>query len=127
MIRKFWHKLWGSTQNNIAEIEKKVEHESIINASRIHNFSVGVSQSIGNVRSTNEDAIFSLQLTTINQKHAQSMGLFVIADGMGGHQFGEIASEMAIKAATNHIIENLLLSNSQDQRISEKKSHKNIG
>jgi serine/threonine protein phosphatase PrpC len=43
--------------------------------------------SVGNVRERNED-FFSVQ---------DSLGLYVVADGMGGHQAGDIASKVAVE------------------------------
>ncbi|MBA4373498.1 MAG: hypothetical protein C0402_11635 [Thermodesulfovibrio sp.] len=44
---------------------------------------------IGNVRSTNEDRLL------IDEK----LGIFLLADGLGGHNAGEIASELAVNEA----------------------------
>lgn len=46
---------------------------------------------VGTVRTTNEDAIF---------EHATS-GLWAVADGMGGHEAGEVASSMIVHALEN--------------------------
>lgn len=51
-----------------------------------------ISQS-GPVRHTNEDSCFS----------DDELGLFVVADGMGGHAAGEVASQLAVESIENFI------------------------
>jgi serine/threonine protein phosphatase PrpC len=53
-------------------------------------FDIGAATDVGRRRSSNEDALEILQLNNGT--------LCVVADGMGGHQAGEIASRLAIRA-----------------------------
>jgi serine/threonine protein phosphatase PrpC len=57
----------------------------------------GCNQSIGRQREHNEDSIFALSTSLGGEKSYPSLGLFIVADGMGGHQFGEVASFTAIR------------------------------
>lgn len=54
--------------------------------------SFGVSDA-GTVRQTNEDCFFA----------DDDLSLFVVADGMGGHAAGEVASRMAVESVANFI------------------------
>lgn len=54
---------------------------------------VGAATDPGPVREQNEDAIFTTPIETADS----TMMLLAIADGMGGYQRGEVASEMAIE------------------------------
>ena len=50
-------------------------------------------------------------------KSLPPFGLFVLADGMGGHRFGEIASALAARAVVGHVTQQVhlrLLSEDQD-------------
>ncbi len=51
----------------------------------------------GQVREQNEDSIAT----------NPEIGLAVLADGMGGHQAGEVASRMAVDVVTRHVLEAL--------------------
>jgi len=49
----------------------------------------------GRQRRVNEDAVF---YHTEQKDTGESLGLFVLCDGMGGHEAGEVASQMAVQA-----------------------------
>ncbi len=50
---------------------------------------------IGQVRQRNEDALGHFEPTEENVRNEKGM-LFIVADGMGGHRGGEIASKLAV-------------------------------
>ena len=56
------------------------------------------AQSVGIVREDNEDSLFTLSGINIGDSEQHNFGLFVIADGMGGHQKGERASTIAAQS-----------------------------
>lgn len=64
---------------------------------------------IGQVRETNQDSIYTLVSSIPRETGDATLGLFVVADGMGGHEGGEIASRMAIAAVARRIIADLLV------------------
>jgi PPM family protein phosphatase len=55
-------------------------------------YEVGRSSHVGRVRTLNEDSLVCLEMDRIQQSISQPAGVFVVADGMGGHTAGEIAS-----------------------------------
>jgi serine/threonine protein phosphatase PrpC len=56
-------------------------------------FTVGIGTDIGRKRSQNQDN---------SAAHAE-LGLFIVSDGMGGHQGGEIASAIAVETITTSV------------------------
>ena len=64
---------------------------------------VGWSIDKGLVRENNED---SLAAVTLNPAGAdsQAVGVYAVADGMGGHQGGEVASNLAIQTAIDKLM-----------------------
>ncbi|MEI6289199.1 MAG: protein phosphatase 2C domain-containing protein [Chloroflexota bacterium] len=67
-------------------------------------FNVSSGQSVGRQRKLNEDCIFTLNTTIAGNSGSLPFGLFIVADGMGGHQFGEVASNTAIRTISGYVM-----------------------
>lgn len=67
----------------------------------------GTGQSVGKQRDHNEDTIFALNAIIADGEHDLPVGVFIVADGMGGHQNGEVASRAAAKAMADYLITRL--------------------
>ena len=65
---------------------------------------VGCAQSVGLQRDHNEDALFAMSTSLVSNRVGIPMGLFIVADGMGGHEHGELASELAIQAMVSSVL-----------------------
>lgn len=63
----------------------------------------GVGQSVGKQRDHNEDSLLALTSTISGSVESVPFGLYIVADGMGGHQFGEVASNAAIRIVGGNI------------------------
>ena len=77
---------------------------------RSQDLQVGMASDPGRIRNRNEDA--SLALHFVLTQHGQPplpVGLFAIADGMGGHVQGEQASALAVRLVARHIIDQVYL------------------
>ncbi|WP_346869525.1 Stp1/IreP family PP2C-type Ser/Thr phosphatase [Clostridium sp. UBA5119] len=57
---------------------------------------LGIETDVGNKRTFNEDSV--------GYYEEEDFGIFVIADGMGGHNAGEIASKIAIDTIIEYVI-----------------------
>lgn len=69
---------------------------------------VGALSDTGIVRDHNEDSLFTLNLSMDNTSIVRSWGLYIVADGMGGHAAGEVASGLALRGAAELILSEYL-------------------
>jgi len=66
-------------------------------------------QSMGQQRDHNEDALFTFTTILVSDTRHIPFGLYIVADGMGGHLHGEEASAIAIRAMASLVIQKLLV------------------
>lgn len=69
----------------------------------------GQATDLGRARTNNEDAIYSFFATGRTADGIPDFGLFVVADGMGGHSEGELASALAARTVATHILKEVYL------------------
>ncbi len=64
----------------------------------------------GNVRRSdpNEDSTLVLMFQRIHESKSWPVGVFIVADGMGGHDNGQLASRMAINTLAERMVRELL-------------------
>lgn len=73
-----------------------------------HDIQVGMASHRGRVRERNEDASLAWFTTqAFEGQPPQSMGLFAVADGVGGREHGAQASALAIQIAAAHVIQQI--------------------
>ncbi len=78
--------------------------------SQPHDWQVGLASDPGRVRDRNEDTSLVLQFMLAQQgQPPMPVGLFILADGMGGHSRGEQASALAVRLAARHILSHVYL------------------
>ncbi len=61
-------------------------------------------QSVGKQREHNEDSLLAVTTTVAGNSGNIPFGLYIVADGMGGHQFGEVASNAAVRIISAHVM-----------------------
>lgn len=67
----------------------------------------GIASDIGAMRNNNEDACFGMQWNSITVDDRPDFGLFVVADGMGGHLDGERASGVAVQTVAAEMLDSI--------------------
>ncbi|MGH2496299.1 MAG: protein phosphatase 2C domain-containing protein [Ktedonobacteraceae bacterium] len=88
--------------------QKEVEQNAFPNG--VHLLAASGSDA-GNVRRSdpNEDSALVLQLQRIHESLAEPVGVYIVADGMGGHDNGQLASRMTINVIAEKMTRELLL------------------
>ncbi len=67
-------------------------------------FLMGCGQSAGLQRDHNEDTIFTMSSILADGVNDVPFGLCVVADGMGGHLNGEVASGVAVRTVARYLV-----------------------
>ncbi len=82
---------------------------------------VGIGLDPGLVRkdSPNEDNLLAVQGLHVGENGAVPVGLFVVADGMGGHADGQEASRLAIQAISDIVSPAILRNSEPDEQFSD--------
>jgi serine/threonine protein phosphatase PrpC len=70
---------------------------------------VGLGQSIGKQRDHNEDTLYALNALLCGTTTTLPFGIFIVADGMGGYEHGEVASNLAARIMANTLVRKLYL------------------
>jgi serine/threonine protein phosphatase PrpC len=70
---------------------------------------VGQKSDTGMVRELDEDGLFVLTMARTFESMQDTIALFVVADGMGGHEGGEVASKIAIQTLANIMFHNVFI------------------
>ena len=119
-MKKFFDKLFGKSDKTAPKAQPKEDNDSVTTAPLTEaqvdaivtqqgiqyepqQLDTGCGQSVGRQRELNEDSILTFVSTFSGDSNVLPFGLFVVADGMGGHQYGEIASTVASRVLGGHI------------------------
>jgi len=112
-VADFFKKLFGKKEQKV-EPAKRLANESATTAPlsdlqinailsnqnsryEMKQLVAAVGQSVGKQREHNEDSLLALTTTLSGNAESVPFGLYIVADGMGGHQFGEVASNAAVR------------------------------
>jgi protein phosphatase len=65
---------------------------------------VGRRADVGQERVLNEDSLLTLAIVPVFRSVSAPVGVFAVADGMGGHEAGDVASQLALRVAAQHAL-----------------------
>ncbi|MBI3160645.1 MAG: serine/threonine-protein phosphatase [Chloroflexi bacterium] len=65
---------------------------------------VGMARNQGRQRENNEDAVFAYAATISSSTATLPLGIFIVADGMGGHENGQMASDLAVRSMGTYLV-----------------------
>ncbi len=69
---------------------------------------IGRLTDVGQMRQLNEDSLLTLEAGQVYRSVSRPFGVFVVADGAGGHAAGDVASGLAVRAIAREAFDNLL-------------------
>lgn len=87
---------------------------------------IGYKSDVGKKRELNEDSIVIVQCDTVHESENVQAALFVVADGMGGHNAGEVASRLASTRVAENVIKRMVEKGSIDLEKTIKDVNKDI-
>jgi len=70
---------------------------------------IGKLSDIGREREQNEDSFLAFDALIQHHYGSEPFGLFIVADGMGGHKQGEVASALATRIVASNILKDVYL------------------
>jgi serine/threonine protein phosphatase PrpC len=65
---------------------------------------IGFASNVGKVRPVDEDSLLALEIQTAYLSEPRTRLLLMVADGMGGHRRGDVASRLAVRAVAGTLL-----------------------
>lgn len=98
------HPVSPYSRASIAEgVTQPLNSEVLVSSNQGH-LTFGQSTDVGLVRNNNQDSALSLFFTSDSVDEHPDLGLFVVADGMGGHLEGEKASAITTRTVAAQLV-----------------------
>jgi len=94
-------------QENNLSLDESARCLEALSPSKVLLTDVALQTDVGQERELNEDSGAVLHLQDVGENRQHDMDLWVIADGMGGHESGEIASHLAVTTLQQQLLARL--------------------
>lgn len=69
---------------------------------------VGRLTDVGQVRKLNEDSLLTIEISRVRRSISESIGLYVVCDGMGGQAAGDVASGLVVQTLARKALAEVL-------------------
>ncbi len=89
---------YASTGTLVDGVTRPLPQDALIDLKGNEHIAFGQATDVGMVRSNNQDSAYSFFSTSRSVLERPDFGLFIVADGMGGHHDGEKASAIAARS-----------------------------
>jgi len=93
-----------STGSLVDGVTRPLPQDALIDLTGNEHLAFGQATDVGMVRTNNQDSAFSFFSAARSAFERPDFGLFVVADGMGGHHDGEKASALAARSVGTHLL-----------------------
>src|SRR5260221_6262144 len=108
----FTRALGGPGYANAGELAAGLEQVRTVVATPLSlDYHIGRRTDVGRARTLNEDSLLAIEVVRNQQSVSRPLGVFLVADGMGGHAAGEVASGTIVNAIAQRVLTDLAPAN----------------
>ncbi len=95
-------------QYNARQLAEALDYaRQMLNPPENVTFAIGHCTDVGRTRSLNEDSLLTMHFAPEAESEGITSGLFAVADGMGGHTAGDVASQLIVQTIKRQANEDL--------------------
>ncbi|MDQ3927801.1 MAG: hypothetical protein M3328_01510, partial [Chloroflexota bacterium] len=94
-----WRNLLATAMETIDELERPAKPVDFISA--------GLTD-VGRLRDQNQDSFGMSEFVQASAERPMRVGFYMVADGLGGHKGGEIASALAVQAFSGEVVSRII-------------------